>query len=98
MSHGPAVADGKIRYLSVSSITAFDEKSFGGCERRWWYRYIAKVKEPPTKVQKLGTQVHAQIEHYLRTGEDVLGDLARSGARFLPRPGKDLYLEHAFGS
>jgi hypothetical protein len=83
---GPAVLDGQIRYTSVSQIEKHDPESFGGCERRWWFRYVGGLPEKQTKRQALGTQVHAQIEHYLRTGEDVLGELARAGKRFLPAP------------
>jgi hypothetical protein len=83
---GPSILDGDLRYTSVSQLEKFDHESYGGCERRWWFRYVDGKPEPTFKAQKLGTQVHAQIEHYLRTGEDVLGELARAGRRFLPAP------------
>lgn len=83
---GPAVLDGRMRYVSVSAIEKYDTAVYGGCERRWWFRYVAHKSEPQIRAQKLGVQVHAQIEHYLKTGEMVLGDLARAGLRFIPEP------------
>lgn len=94
---GPVVRDGRIRFLSPSQIERFDVNAFGGCERKWWFRYVGREKEPELGNQKLGTQCHAQNEHYLKTGEDVLGEIVRAGRRFLPSPGKDLLVEVHFG-
>jgi len=85
-SFGPAVTDGRLNYTSVSAITKFDPSQYGGCERRWWYRYVQGLPEPQTFAQKHGVDVHAQIEHFLKTGEDVLGDIARSGRVYIPNP------------
>jgi hypothetical protein len=94
---GPVIDDaGNIRFLSVSQLEKFDASVYGGCERRWWFRYVQRRPEKQTKNQKLGDQVHAQAEHYLKTGEDVLGDIIRAGKRFLPRPGADLIIERQF--
>lgn len=100
-NYGPPVVYGgtpraEIRYLSVSQIERYDRATEGGCPRKWWFRYIAKLSEPQRKSQKLGDQVHAQLEHYSRTGEDVLGEVARAGRRFLPKPGPDLEPEYEF--
>lgn len=97
MSLGPVVLHGVLRYLSVSQLDKFDERVDGGCERRWWFRYVARKPEPERAPAKLGTQIHAQIEHYLKTGQDTLGPLARAGSRFIPRPGSDLLVEYPFG-
>ena len=43
--------------------------------------------------QQVGTEGHAQLEHFLSTGEDVLGTFARAGAHLLPTPGPDLLVE-----
>ncbi len=86
MSTGPVVLDGRVRYVSVSQIERFDTEVFGGCQRKWWLRYVGGLKETQGKAAKLGEQVHAQLEHYLKTGEDVLGELARAGRRFIPAP------------
>lgn len=80
-NYGPSLVDGRLRYLSVSQLERFEM-----CPRKWWFRYVGREQEPDSPWLTLGTQVHSQIEHYLRTGEDVLGPLARAGKRFLPRP------------
>src|SRR6266567_4055626 len=91
---GSAVRDGHLRFLSVSQIESFDPEVYGGCNRRWWFRRVAKSREEQTKPSELGEKIHSQIEHYLRNGNKaVLGEIAKSGLRFLPRPGKDLRLE-----
>jgi hypothetical protein len=71
------VVAGEIKRLSVSAIATFDPLQRGGCNRRWWFKYVAGVPEPPTKAATKGGDVHRQIEHYLKTGEDVLGAIAR---------------------
>jgi len=77
--------DASINYVSVSQIQTFDPQS-GGCNRKWWFEKIAGFKSTGTKAQAIGTEGHKQIEHYLLTGEDVLGRFARAGKRFLPVP------------
>jgi hypothetical protein len=96
---GPAVRNGVLRYISVSQMESFDPLVYGGCERRWWFRRVARQKEEQSKPSELGEKVHAQIEHYLRHGKvDVLGPIPRAGLRFLPKPGPDLMLEWIFGT
>jgi hypothetical protein len=94
--YGPSLVAGQIRYLSVTQFEQFDRDTEGGCKRKFWFRRVARIPEPQRKPQKLGEQVHSQIEHYLKTGQDVLGEVARAGKRFLPRPGSDLLVEHEF--
>jgi hypothetical protein len=60
-------------------------------------RYVEGFPEPQTFQQKAGTDGHFQVEHYLKTGEDVLGPMMRSGKHFLPMPGPDLLVEQDFG-
>lgn len=86
-----------LRYTSPSQMERFDPDAEGGCERKWWFRYRARIPDKKTKAKDLGTQVHAQVEHYLKTGEDVLGELARAGKRFIPLPGPDLLVESECG-
>lgn len=84
---GPAVENGRLRYVSVSAVATASEDQDGGCLRKWWFDKVGRLpKPPPTKGQEVGTLVHAEIEHYLRTGEDVLGAIARPGKHFLPEP------------
>lgn len=87
------VVDGEIQALSVSQLSKFNDEEYGGCPRKWWFDKVKGEKEPTTKQQELGTSVHAQKEHYLRTGEDVLGKIASAGKHLLPAPGKDLFIE-----
>jgi hypothetical protein len=84
--YGPSIVDGRIRYVSVSQLEKFDAESYAGCPRRWWFSYVAGKPEPEIKAQRLGKQVHSQLEHYLLTGENVLGPLTLAGFRFLPKP------------
>ena len=96
---GPAVTNpgtpaARLRYASPSAIEKFDEESYGGCELRWAFVYCAGKKEPFKTEQKTGTDMHDTIEHYLKTGENVLSPLAMAGRRFIPDPGDDLLVEH----
>lgn len=89
------VEDGRINRLSVSQVEKFDPvSSVWGCNRRWWFRYVARLEEPQTVSQAEGIRLHEQIEHYLKTGQDVLGPLACSGRSFIPAPGSGLLVEH----
>lgn len=90
---GPAVSGGTLRYTSASAIQAFDVGTYAGCNLRWYFTRVEKCKEPENKGQQTGKDGHSQIEHYLRTNEDVLGPFARAGKHFLPTPGSDLVVE-----
>ncbi|WP_246137481.1 PD-(D/E)XK nuclease family protein [Myxococcus llanfairpwllgwyngyllgogerychwyrndrobwllllantysiliogogogochensis] len=63
------------------------------CPRAWFFQKVMRLPEPTTGAQQVGTEGHAQLEHYLSTGEDVLGAFAQSGAHLLPAPGPDLLVE-----
>lgn len=86
--HGPSVIAGVIQRLSVSQL-----KRHKLCPRAWFFQKVMRVPEPSTGAQQVGTEGHAQLEHFLVTGEDVLGTFARSGAHLLPTPGPDLLVE-----
>lgn len=88
-----AVDGGILHFLSVSQL-----KQFSLCPRRWYFAKVRRLPEPETKAQAVGVEGHAQLEHYLRTGEDVLGDVARAGRHLLPVPGEDLLVEESFGT
>jgi hypothetical protein len=95
---GPAV-DPKtraLRYVSASAVTLFDAGSEGGCNRAWYFNKVLRMSRPERKSQALGKSLHAEVEHYLKTGEDVLGRLARQGKQFIPAPGADLLVEWPF--
>lgn len=92
---GPCVVDGRLVWASASIISAGDPRQDGGCPRRWHFYHVAGLPEPETAAQSAGTRMHAEIEHYLKTGEKTLGQLALSGARFIPAPGPGLRVEHS---
>lgn len=46
-----------VKYLSPSSIDTWIT-----CPTRWMYRYVRKIKTPPSGAMFLGTSVHAAIE------------------------------------
>lgn len=94
---GSAVVDGRVRFLSVSSLQKYDRTEPGGCPRSWWFRYPGKKKEPETESMRRGTELARELEHYLKTGEDVLSPVVREGKRFLPAPGPDLEVEQPLG-
>lgn len=91
MSH--TITNGVIQSLSVSQIATADTRQFGGCLRKWGWEKIFGKKPKETKKQQTGTACHEQNEHYLSTGEDVLGPITRAGKRFMPLPGSDLRIE-----
>lgn len=92
--HGRAVQDGKLRFLSVSSLEKGDSSKPTGCLRRWHYQYIGGIKEAPSDAMAAGERMHAEIAHYLTTGENVLSSQVMSGMHMLPDPGPDLLVEH----
>jgi hypothetical protein len=70
------------------------------CPRKWAFKYIARLPEPPSDSQSLGITVHAILENYLRDGTPIdattdEGRIAQAGMRFLPRPGTG-HAEKAF--
>ncbi len=93
---GSAVVGGEIRFLSVSSVEKFDPRS-GGCQRKWWYRYIGKVKDAPSKSKDAGIALHDELATYLQTGAKALSSLALSGLHMVPDPGPDLLVEQSIG-
>lgn len=76
----------KIERLSASQVSSFDPSTTWGCNRRWWFRNIAGKKEPQNKSMEEGERVHAEIEHYLKTGVNGMGPVALSGFEFMPKP------------
>lgn len=95
---GSAVADGVVRYLSVSSLEKFDPRS-GGCNLKWWYRYVGKIKDGPDSAAiSSGHALHAELATYLRTGIPMLSSLAMSGLHMVPEPGPDLLIEQSIGT
>lgn len=84
VDYGSSIVGGSIRYLSVSSIGKFDPSQHGGCPTRWWFHYVGGKKEPETAQQQVGTTTHNELDHWRRTGENVLGPLAMKLAAYAP--------------
>ncbi len=93
---GRAVLNGKIRHTSVSQIKLFDPKS-EGCKRKWAFSYKWGKKLLKTGSQKKGSDGSEKLEHYLKTGEDVLPPVLQRLKKFLPKPGIDLECEEPLG-
>ncbi len=87
---------GVLARTSVSQVGTFDPSQDGGCPTKWWMEKIDGRSTPTTAAMTGGTEDHAQIEHYLNTGEDVLGPRTRVGKYLIPTPGSDLLVEHEF--
>ena len=80
-----AVIDGVIQYTSVSALQKADR-----CPRAWWYKYVKRLDEPMKgNGIKRGKEGHQRLEHYQRTGQDILDPLERLGVLrgYVPAPG-----------
>lgn len=86
---GHTVVDGHVRYFSVSSLEKAGSRE-NGCFRRYWYRYVggksAEEKTLHEEAKARGDSLHAELAHYLRTGERSLSALAMRGLHFVPPP------------
>ena len=70
------------------------------CLRLWGFRYLDKVRSPPTPGQAKGTALHEIGENWLRDGiippPGDIGVRFLAGIHHLPKPSPDLMVEHAF--
>lgn len=75
--------DGSLVYTSVSAI-----KKYRTCAAAWFYRYKLRRPDESGPGARESTKMHSEVEHYLKTGENVLGEIPRRAlARgLLPRP------------
>lgn len=89
----------KIRNVSASQVSAFER-----CQRYWYFGWIMKIRSPTTPAQQRGTDIHAEIEHYLKTGdirETKWAPYAKAAAEVLKGEGvkpasDDLVIEQEF--
>ena len=59
-----SVLGGQLIRSSVSAMTAFSAE-LGGCPRRWWYRYVARLpKEEDSGAALYGKEAHKELEDY----------------------------------
>jgi CRISPR/Cas system-associated exonuclease Cas4 (RecB family) len=72
-------------------LSASQVQTFSDCPRKWAWRYVAGVEEPPSPAAELGRAVHAELEKYLRGGDidftTEVGYIAVAGIEHLPKPG-----------
>ena len=70
------------------------------CLRVWGFRYLVKIRSPPTASQAKGTALHEIGENWLRDGTiPPAGDIGQrflAGIHHLPKPSPELMVEHAF--
>ena len=89
--HAPAVSEGKLNFVSVSSI-----QKYRGCNRAYFFKYVLRLQDkPPSKGMQRGIEGHARIAAYLKTGQNVLDPLEHLGVerQLIPTPGPDLMVE-----
>lgn len=102
-----SIIDGKLVRASPSSINKFDSSTTWGCERKWWFRYVAGLDEPTTGNQSLGTEVHWVLEYALSPKDfqhlglkpvsDAAIELANEASSFITEISpKVLHVEEAF--
>jgi hypothetical protein len=70
------------------------------CTRLWGFRYLDKIRSPPTPGQATGTKLHTVGEDWLSEGTippaNDIGKMFLAGIQHLPEPSKDLLVEHSF--
>jgi len=82
------------------ALSASQLSTFGLCKRKWAWRYIARVQEPPNAAADLGGRVHSVLEAWLTSGvapdrTTREGAIALAGLKHLPPPGSGV-VEHGF--
>lgn len=100
--YGKSVVDGRVRFLAPTTIQKADpnDPGGGGCLRRWFYEKVMGFK--PDDEEKpwldLGKQCHGEVEHLIKTGENVLGRITSSTRRFAePFIGRPVLVEYDIG-
>lgn len=81
------VQNGRLSRLSVSQISRFDETERGGCARKWWFRYVGKLPDPPSTAQDFGIAGHKRLEKYFLSEPVELTRLELDAIKHLPAPG-----------
>lgn len=79
--------------ISASQIDKFDEAKDGGCQRRWAWRYVARIPDDaPGAAAELGTECDdTQLQPYLRDDRAIdysrrSGYIVQPGLAYLPKP------------
>jgi len=71
MTTSSVIPDKRLR-LSASSLTTFDNDTGFGCKRKWWFKYVLKLPDPPGPGAELGGQLHKAIEKNLAIDERLV--------------------------
>lgn len=90
------VVGGVIQSLSVTALAKFNPLE-EGCELRWYYKVVKGYREPERSFTDVGDTAHDQLDHYLGTGENVLGKIPLAGLHLLPWPGPRPELKTEWG-
>lgn len=82
-------------------LSASQVDSFGDCPRKWAWRSIAKIPAPSGPSAALGSEVHGQIERYLKFGQPLdlntePGRIAMAGMHHWPSRALPLRVEEPF--
>lgn len=74
-------------------LSASQVQTFIDCQRKWAWKYLDGIEEPPNASAERGRAVHAELEKYLKGGEidftTEIGYIAASGLQHLPKPGAE---------
>lgn len=62
--YSPSMVDGRIARLSVSQLSRFNVNEHGGCKRKWWFKYVGKIPDPPSAGMSFGIDGHKRFEAY----------------------------------
>jgi hypothetical protein len=91
--------------LSASQVATFGTSAEGGnnegCQRKWAFKYIAKLPDISGASAEAGKEIHSLIEHWLRdsrfpNGTSKEANSARAMIKYLPEPSADLRVEEPF--
>jgi len=87
--------------MIIERVSASQISGFVDCERKWYHRYVDKVRFPSTVAQERGSGIHKAIEHYLLTGKILDNEWKKfviAAQPFLPTPGGtvDFLVERKF--
>ena len=78
-------------------VSASQIKTWNDCPRKWGFKYIDGLEDPPSKAAILGSKVHAELERYLEGGDideaSDAGKIAATALDLLPEPRVDLSVE-----
>jgi CRISPR/Cas system-associated exonuclease Cas4 (RecB family) len=80
----------------MKHVSATQVKMFDRCNRKWWWRYVQKMAQPPTPAMTLGTAVHLHVEEFLTGVAEIPEDsLAKAAEPILEKTlSDDILVEH----